>query len=97
MTKTLSDQVESCKYGCKPKDTAMFDNEESQVIVENTYTNEEEAQKTLATLVEKARNIESEPCDIQSEIKQVEQGYLLHSEFNFSCQAEAVIFQLSLR
>ena len=44
----------------------------------------------------KARDVESEPCQIQSEIQQVEEGYVLKAVFTFCCQAELVIFQMKL-
>ncbi len=51
----------------------------------------------LATLTEKARGVESDPCDISSSIKPVDGGVELVADFTFACQAETLIFQLGLR
>ncbi len=58
---------------------------------------EEQAQQALDYLTEKAKAAESEPCKITSEITQVDGGYQLKAAFEFCCQAEAMIFQLSTR
>ncbi|MDO4698745.1 MAG: YfcZ/YiiS family protein [Pasteurellaceae bacterium] len=97
MTKTLSDKVESCKNGCKPSDTRMFDNSENSLQFELSYATEAEAQTALDYLLSKAREVETEPCQIQSEIRHVENGVQLNAQFTFSCQAEVVIFQMKLR
>ncbi|OOH91493.1 hypothetical protein BMT54_02265 [Pasteurellaceae bacterium 15-036681] len=94
---TFSDQAECSKGVCKPSSTSMFDNEDSSLEFEQIYATETEAQEALAQLIEKARHVESDPCEIESSVVQVEQGFLMKAKFNFCCQAEAVIFQLSLR
>lgn len=56
-----------------------------------------EAEQTLAALSEKARNVESEPCQINPTFTDVDGGVQLDIDFVFSCEAESLIFQLGLR
>lgn len=75
----------------------IIDNSECAVDFSQVYATEAEAQDALDYLTSKARLAESEPCNIRSEIKAVENGYELTANFDFSCQAETMIFQLSTR
>lgn len=97
MTKTLSDRVESCKNGCKPSDTRMFDNADTTFSFEQQYTTVAEAETVAQQLIEKARSVESDPCDIHQNIQPNENGAMLSMSFSFSCQAELIIFQMKLR
>ena len=97
MTKSFSDQAECCKGVCKPSSTAMFDNEECSIEFEQLYTSQQEAEQALAFLTEKARKVESEPCEIHSQFETTSEGVVMKAKFTFSCQAETIIFQLSLR
>ncbi|WP_373766973.1 YfcZ/YiiS family protein [Glaesserella sp.] len=97
MAKTFSDEAECCKGVCKPQSTSMFDNAECSIEFEQHYADEAEAQDTLDFLTQKARKIETEPCDIESKIEPIDNGVRLYAKFTFSCQAETVLFQLSLR
>lgn len=84
--------------GCNTFDVgSILDNSEREAKIERVYSNEQEAQQALEALIQKAREVESEPCEINSEIKAVDEGYLLDATFTFSCQAEVVIFQLATR
>lgn len=91
---------------CKANETAacccvdvgtIIDNSDCGVAFSQVYASETEAQEALAYLTAKAKEAETEPCQIQSEIKAVENGYQLKAQFDFSCQAESMIFQLSTR
>ncbi|MCK3655174.1 hypothetical protein A4G19_05195 [Pasteurellaceae bacterium Macca] len=97
MTQTFSDQAECCHGVCKPSSTAMFDNADSPLEFKQDYPSQSEAEQALAWLIEKVRNVESEPCQIESQIQPTEQGVQLHAKFVFCCQAETVLFQLALR
>jgi len=59
--------------------------------------NKAEAEAALNRFIEKARKTESDPCDIKSEITENENGANLTARFTFSCQAEAMIFELANR
>ncbi|HJF74060.1 YfcZ/YiiS family protein [Gallibacterium anatis] len=91
---------------CKPEEAkvcccvdvgTVIDNEDCSVDFAQVYASEEQAQQALDYLTEKAKAAESEPCKITSEITQVDGGYQLKAAFEFCCQAEAMIFQLSTR
>lgn len=75
----------------------IIDNSERAVDFSQCYATEAEAQEALSYLTSKARAAESEPCEITSHIQAVENGYELTARFNFECQAETMIFQLSTR
>ncbi|VUC76708.1 putative cytoplasmic protein [Salmonella enterica] len=56
-----------------------------------------EAEETLAALTEKARSVESEPCQITPTFTEESEGVRLDIDFVFACEAETLIFQLGLR
>ncbi|WP_042846011.1 YfcZ/YiiS family protein, partial [Salmonella enterica] len=55
------------------------------------------AEETLAALTEKARSVESEPCQITPTFTEESEGVRLDIDFVFACEAETLIFQLGLR
>ena len=84
--------------GCNTFDVgSILDNSERDVHIERQYASQQEAEQALAKFTQKARDVENEPCQIHSEINPTENGYQLKATFTFSCQAEAVIFQLATR
>ena len=91
---------------CKTQGTAacccvdvgtVIDNSDCAVDFEQINASQAEAEDALAYLTSKARAAESEPCQIQSEIKTVENGFLLTARFEFAYQVGTMIFQLSTR
>lgn len=84
--------------GCNTFDVgSILDNSETVATIQRIYETEAEAEVALAKLIQKARDTESEPCEISSEIKPIEGGFELNADFKFSCQAEVIIFQLGTR
>ncbi|GAB1667692.1 YfcZ/YiiS family protein [Mannheimia haemolytica] len=84
--------------GCNTFDVgSILDNSETVANITRTYETEAEAQAALEIFTQKARDVESEPCEIESEIRPVDGGVELNANFKFSCQAEVVIFQLGTR
>ncbi|AOF52546.1 hypothetical protein BKG91_08715 [Rodentibacter caecimuris] len=75
----------------------IIDGSDCTVNMVQIYSTQAEAEQVLARLTEKARKTESEPCEIVSEISPVEDGVQLSASFTFSCQAEAMIFELANR
>lgn len=75
----------------------IIDGSDRTVNIAQTYATQTEAEQALAHLTEKARKTESEPCEIVSEILPIEGGVQLNASFTFSCQAEAMIFELANR
>ena len=83
--------------GCNTFDMkSLFDNSDCSLPIEQIYATRQDAEGALEYFTLKARDVESEPCQIQSEIQQVEEGYVLKAVFTFCCQAELVIFQMKL-
>ena len=91
---------------CSADETPVFCCMDVGTIVDNTdctasysrvFANRAEAEQTLAALSEKARNVESEPCQINPTFTDVDGGVQLDIDFVFSCEAESLIFQLGLR
>ncbi|OOF89542.1 hypothetical protein BKG94_02855 [Rodentibacter ratti] len=81
--------------GCNTFDMkSLFDNRDCTQEISYIYDTQEQAQTALDFFTQKAREVESEPCEIHSEINKVDDGYLLNAKFAFCCQAELVIFQM---
>ncbi|NBH75391.1 YfcZ/YiiS family protein [Rodentibacter pneumotropicus] len=81
--------------GCNTFDMkSLFDNRDCTQEINYIYDTQEQAQTALDFFTQKAREVESEPCEIQAEISKVDDGYLLKAKFAFCCQAELVIFQM---
>ncbi|CAM4137903.1 YfcZ/YiiS family protein [Serratia silvae] len=98
----MSDAINKCNAQetaaccCVDVGTVM-DNTDCTASYSRVFANQQDAEQTLAALTEKARGVESDPCDISSSIKPVDGGVQLDVDFTFSCQAETMIFQLGLR
>ncbi|PHM38329.1 YfcZ/YiiS family protein [Xenorhabdus innexi] len=75
----------------------VIDNQESTASYQQVFASRQEADVMLNALTEKAKKVESDPCIISHKIEEVNGGMQLTIDFTFSCQAEAMIFQLGLR
>ncbi|ENZ8582138.1 YfcZ/YiiS family protein [Klebsiella aerogenes] len=97
MSKCSADETPVCC--CMDVGTIVdnTDNTDCTASYSRVFANRAEAEATLAALSEKARNVESEPCKINSTFTDVEGGVQLNIDFVFSCEAESLIFQLGLR
>ncbi|MDU8923400.1 DUF406 family protein [Pasteurellaceae bacterium LIM206] len=92
-----SDKPIEC-VGCNTFDVgSILNNSELEVKIDKVFASQAEAESALAALTQKAHEIESEPCKITSDITPVDGGFKLTAAFEFSCQAEVVIFQLGTR
>ncbi len=84
--------------GCNTFDVgSILNNDELEARVEKIFASQQEAEQAIEKLTQKARDVESEPAKIQSNIEAVEGGFKLTFVAEFSCQAELVIFQLNTR
>ncbi|HEI8866536.1 YfcZ/YiiS family protein [Serratia sp. AKBS12] len=98
----MSDAINKCSAQetaaccCVDVGTVM-DNTDCTASYSQVFTNQQQAQQALMTLTDKARAVESDPCDINSSINPVDGGFQLDVDFIFCCQAETLIFQLGLR
>lgn len=75
----------------------VMDNTDCTASYRKVFADRAAAQATLTALTEKARAVESEPCQIDGRFADVDGGVQLDIDFTFSCQAETLIFQLGLR
>ncbi|MEJ4045029.1 YfcZ/YiiS family protein [Erwinia sp. SLM-02] len=75
----------------------VMDNTDCTATYSRTFTSRSEAEAMLASLSAKAREVESDPCVIESALTETPEGVVLDCSFTFCCQAETLIFQLGLR
>lgn len=94
MSKCSADETLVC---CCMDVGTIVDNTDCTASYSRVFANRAEAEQTLAALSEKARNVESEPCQINPTFTDVDGGVQLDIDFVFSCEAESLIFQLGLR
>lgn len=94
MSKCSADETPVC---CCMDVSTIVDNTDCIASYSHVFANRAEAEQTLAALSEKARNVESEPCQINPTFTDVDGGVQLDIDFVFSCEAESLIFQLGLR
>lgn len=98
----MSDALNKCSANetaaccCVDVGTVM-DNSDCTASWSRLFENRQQAEEMLATLTEKARSVESEPCEITPCFTEQPDGVRLDVDFTFSCQAETLIFQLGLR
>lgn len=93
----IKSNPEECEACCCVDMGSIIDNNECVAHIEQAYSSEDEARASLEKLINQAREVESDPCKIESKIEIVEQGVVLKASFDFACQAETLIFQLALR
>lgn len=94
MSKCSADETPVC---CCMDVGTIMDNSDCTASYSRVFANRADAEETLAALTEKARGVESEPCKIAADFKDVEGGVQLDIDFVFACEAETLIFQLGLR
>ncbi|ELY4601357.1 YfcZ/YiiS family protein [Cronobacter malonaticus] len=94
MTKCSADETPVC---CCIDVGTIIDNTDCVASYSRVFENRADAEATLATLTAKAREVESEPCQITPRFTEEADGVRLDIDFVFACQAETVIFQLGLR
>ena len=94
MSKCSADETPVC---CCMDVGTIVDNTDCTASYSRVFANRAEAEQMLAALSEKARSVESEPCKINPVFADVDGGVKLDIDFVFSCEAEALIFQLGLR
>lgn len=75
----------------------IMDNTDCTASYSRAFTSRADADAMLASLTTKAREVESEPCQITPRFSEESEGVRLDIDFVFSCQAETMIFQLGLR
>ena len=94
MNKCSADETPVC---CCMDVGTIMDNTDCTASYSRVFPNRAEAEETLAALSQRAREVESDPCEIKSTFTEVEGGVQLDIDFVFACEAETLIFQLGLR
>lgn len=97
MSKTLQQKADEARNMCKLKGDSMLDNTDRQIAFEAVYDSEAQAKQAVEFFTQKAKSVESEPCQITHEILPLAEGCLLKMALLFSCQAELILFQMALR
>ncbi|SCZ26224.1 YfcZ/YiiS family protein [Enterobacter hormaechei] len=94
MSKCSADETPVC---CCMDVGTIMDNTDCTASYSRVFPNRAEAEETLTALSQRAREVESDPCEIKSTFTEVEGGVQLDIDFVFACEAETLIFQLGLR
>ena len=96
----MKDVVDKCSTkGCAIDVGSIIDNEDCVWQVAKTFPSREEAESTLAAVRERAVAAApaSEPPQVDYTIETADDEVKLEASIAFSCQAEKIIFELSLR
>lgn len=94
MSKCSADETPVC---CCMDVGTIMDNTDCTASYSRVFSIRAEAEETLAALTQRAREVESDPCEIKSTFTEVDGGVQLDIDFVFACEAETLIFQLGLR
>lgn len=94
MSKCSADETPVC---CCMDVGTIMDNTDCTASYSRVFPNRAEAEETLVALSQRAREVESDPCEIKSTFTEVDGGVQLDIDFVFACEAETLIFQLGLR
>ncbi|EPF15556.1 Protein of uncharacterised function (DUF406) [Cedecea davisae] len=94
MSKNTADETPVC---CCIDVGSIIDNTDCIATYSRVFADKKQADEVLAALTAKAREVESETCQITPRYTEVADGVQLDIDFVFSCQAETMIFQLGLR
>ncbi|MFM2483233.1 YfcZ/YiiS family protein [Celerinatantimonas sp. YJH-8] len=76
---------------------SIIDGSECSTPIEQQFSSKAEAEQALALLTEKVRKAENEPAQIEVEVQPEGDQFKLAGTVTFGCQAENLIFQMSLR
>lgn len=96
----MKEIVDKCSTkGCAIDIGSVIDNDNCTSKLSRFFATREEAESFLAKLKELAAAASSadESASVDSKITQREAQFELEASFTFSCQAEMIIFELSLR
>lgn len=76
---------------------SIIDNDSCLTEIDQFYTSRAEAEARLARLIQRAKQAESDPCQISHRIEDLGEGVRLVARFEFCCGVENLIFQLHSR
>ncbi|MFM2483632.1 YfcZ/YiiS family protein [Celerinatantimonas yamalensis] len=93
----MKSQAEECLACSCVEIGSVIDGSECSTPIDQTFAQREQAQQALDALSAKVRKSENEPAQIDVNIVPQGDAFQLVGEVVFSCQAENLIFQMSLR
>ncbi|KOC89506.1 hypothetical protein NG42_01815 [Winslowiella iniecta] len=94
MNKCSANETAAC---CCVDVGTIMDNTDCTASYSQLFDDRAAAEAMLTSLSDKARAVESEPCEINARFNEERDGVRLDVDFIFACQAETLIFQLGLR
>lgn len=97
MSKTMQQKAADAHNMCRLKGDSLLDNRNRQISFEAVYNSEDEAQQAVEFFTQKAKSVETDPCEIETEINPIEDGFLIKMWIEFSCEAEVILFQMAVR
>lgn len=97
MSKTMQQKAADAHNMCRLKGDSLLDNRNRQISFEAVYNSEDEAQQAVEFFTQKAKSVETDPCEIETEINPIEDGFLMKMWIEFSCEAEVILFQMAVR
>lgn len=97
MHETMQQKADAARNMCKLKGDSMLDNCDRQIAFEAVYDSQAQAQQAVEFFTQKAKSVETDPCEIRSEISLTQDGFLMKMWITFSCQAEMILFQMAVR
>lgn len=97
MSKTMQQKAADAHNMCRLKGDSLLDNRNRQISFEAVYNSEDEAQQAVEFFTQKAKSVETDPCEIETEISSVEDGFLMKMWIEFSCETEVILFQMAVR
>lgn len=97
MSKSVQCKAEEAKACCCVDVGTVIHEDDCTILINQTYATEQEAQAAQTILTEKAKSVETDPCQINLSVKQNAEGFLLKGSLVFCCSVEKIIFQLSTR
>lgn len=93
----IKTKAEESGVNCCVDVGTLLDNSDCVAKLDMVVASEAEAKDRLSALTVKAKEIETDPCKVSSDIKQVDGEWHLDASFAFCCEAEKLIFELALR
>lgn len=93
----MKSQADECLACSCVEIGSVIDGSECSTPIDQTFESRDAAEQALQLLTAKVRKAENEPAQINVEIAPKDDQFHLNGEVVFGCQAENLIFQLSLR
>ncbi|CAI0901208.1 DUF406 family protein [Serratia quinivorans] len=96
----MKDVLDKCSdKGCSIDIGSVLDNENCTVTVTNRFDTYEQAMAHFEEMEISANNVASEkyPCHLSHTVKILNKKYIARIDMTFSCQAEAIIFELEMQ